>query len=262
MHKGKGMTFVGDSRIKQYKKAKLNRDYSEFPGKTESFWPDFLLKEWMTGAVFLVAFLCLTVAHPAPLERVADASDTGYTPLPDWYFLFLYQILKYTYASGPFNTFGAIILPGIAFGALLLAPWLDRGPERKWYKRPVASGLMLTAFAIIFYTTWESAAYHDWKKQEAQGAIAFTNLDKKDPTYEKIIKSNCTSCHGGELTGGAGPNLVKANLQPATVEAFVTHGNGAMPSFKDTLTKDQIKEVAKFVANLHETDESGKELKK
>lgn len=262
MHRGKGMKFVGDSRIKSYEKPKLNRDYSEFPGKTESFWPDFLLKEWMTGAVFLVAYLCLTVAHPSPLERIADPSDTGYTPLPDWYFLFLYQILKYTYASGPFNTFGAIVMPGIAFGALMLAPWLDRGPERKWNKRPLASGFMLLAVAIIFYTTWESSHYHDWKKQAAQGKIVFTNLDKKDPTYEKIIKSNCTSCHGGELTGGAGPNLVKANLPAAGVEAFVKNGSGPMPSFKDTLTEEQIKEVGKFIEGLEETDENGKPLKK
>ena len=125
MKHGKGLTFVGDSRVQKYDKPKLNRDYSEFPGRTEEFYPDFLLKEWIAGAVFLVGFLCLTVAHPAPLERMADPTDTGYIPLPDWYFLFLYQILKYTYASGPFNIVGAIIIPGIAFGALLLAPWLD-----------------------------------------------------------------------------------------------------------------------------------------
>lgn len=92
MHRGKGMKFVGDSRIKSYDKPKLNRDYSEFPGRTESFWPDFLLKEWMTGAVFLIAYLCLTVAHPSPLERVADPSDTGYTPLPDG---ISYSYIKY-----------------------------------------------------------------------------------------------------------------------------------------------------------------------
>ena len=57
----------------------------------------------MIGAVFLIGFLCLTIAHEPPLEKIADPSDTAYIPLPDWYFLFLYQLLKYTYASGPFN---------------------------------------------------------------------------------------------------------------------------------------------------------------
>src|SRR5699024_8581302 len=200
MHRGKGMKFVGDSRIKSYDKPKLNRDYSEFPGRTESFWPDFLLKEWMTGAVFLIAYLCLTVAHPSPLERVADPSDTGYKPLPDWYFLFLYQILKYSFPFVPFITFVFIVFPGIVFGPLLLA------------------------VAILFYTTWESSYYHDWKQQAKQGQIVFSNLDKSDPVYTDIIKSNCTSCHGGELTGGQGPNLVESKLPEEGVKGFVEKG--------------------------------------
>ena len=130
MQKGKGMKFVGDSRIPiNNRKPNIPKDYSEYPGKTEAFYPDFLLKEWMVGAVFLVGFLCLTIAEPPPLERVADATDTTYIPMPDWYFLFLYQLLKYSFASGPYNVIGAFVIPGIAFTALLLALFLDRGPK-------------------------------------------------------------------------------------------------------------------------------------
>ncbi len=81
----------------------------------------------MVGAVFLVGFLVLTIVHEPPLERVADPTDTGYIPLPDWYFLFLYQLLKYEYAAGSYTVIGAMIIPGLAFGSLLLAPFLDRG---------------------------------------------------------------------------------------------------------------------------------------
>lgn len=59
MHRGKGMKFVGDSRIPAEKKPNIPKDYSEYPGKTEAFWPNFLLKEWMVGAVFLIGFLVL-----------------------------------------------------------------------------------------------------------------------------------------------------------------------------------------------------------
>lgn len=147
MHRGKGMKFVGDSRISAERKTFIPKDYSEYPGKTEAFWPNFLLKEWMVGAVFLVGFLCLTIAHEPPLEKIADPSDTAYIPLPDWYFLFLYQLLKYTYASGPYNVIGAFIIPGLVFGALALAPFIDRGPERRPSKRPFATGFMLLALA-------------------------------------------------------------------------------------------------------------------
>lgn len=161
MHRGKGMKFVGDSRVSAERKPNIPKDYSEYPGKTEAFWPNFLLKEWLVGAVFLIGFLCLTVAHPSPLERVADPTDTGYIPLPDWYFLFLYQLLKYSYASGPYTVIGAIVIPGLAFSALLLAPFLDRGPERRPHKRPVAVGMMLLAVASIVYLTWESVEHTD-----------------------------------------------------------------------------------------------------
>lgn len=119
MNHGKGLTFVGDSRIQKYDKPKLNRDYSEFPGRTEEFFPDYLLKEWLVGAVFLIGFLCLTVAHPAPLEHMGS-NYYGYIYYQDWYFLFLYQILKYTYASGPFNVVtGAMIIPGYCLVLLI-----------------------------------------------------------------------------------------------------------------------------------------------
>lgn len=64
MHRGKGMKFVGDSRIKATNKMpNTPKDYSEYPGKTEAFWPNFLLKEWMIGAIFLIGYLIVTLAH-------------------------------------------------------------------------------------------------------------------------------------------------------------------------------------------------------
>lgn len=150
MKRGKGMKFVGDSRIPAERMPNVPKDYSEYPGKTEAFWPDFLLREWLVGAVFLIGFLCLTAVHPAPLERIADPTDTGYIPLPDWYFLFLYQLIKYRFASGPYNVIGVLIIPGLAFGALMLAPFLDRGPERRPIKRPLATAFMLLGFASVF----------------------------------------------------------------------------------------------------------------
>src|SRR5699024_7718082 len=79
------------------KTSTVPKDYSEYPGRTEAFWPNFLLKEWLVGSVFLIGFLCVTIADPAPLEGLADPTDAAYVPLPDWSFLFLYQLLKYDF---------------------------------------------------------------------------------------------------------------------------------------------------------------------
>lgn len=203
MHRGKGMKFVGDSRVlapEARTMKNIPKDYSEYPGKTEAFWPNFLLKEWLVGAVFLVGFLCLTVAHPSPLERIADPSDTGYTPMPDWYFLFLYQLLKYEFAAGPYTVVGAMVIPGIAFGALLLAPFIDRGPERRPSKRPLATGFMLLAIAAITFLTWQGVDAHDWEAAKEYGKItADVEIDKASDGYKIAGEQTCLTCHGENL---------------------------------------------------------------
>lgn len=154
----------------------------------------------MVGAVFLIGFLVLTIVHQPPLERMADPTDTGYIPLPDWYFLFLYQLLKYEYAAGSFTVVGAMIMPGLAFGALLLAPFLDRGTERRPWKRPVAVGMMLLAISAAVFLTWQSVATHDWAKAEEQGKITKeADIDTNAEGYKVFKEQGCISCHGDNL---------------------------------------------------------------
>lgn len=252
MHRGKGMKFVGDSRVPATRKPNIPKDYSEYPGKTEAFWPNFLLKEWMVGSVFLIGFLCLTVAHPSPLERIADPTDTSYIPLPDWYFLFLYQLLKYSYASGPYTVVGAIIIPGLAFGALLLAPFLDRGPERCPSKRPVAVGMMLLTLAAIIFLTWESVVTHDWEAAAEQGKIrAEVEIDKNAEGYKILEANTCLTCHGENLQGGpAAPSLVGTGLSPEEIADIAKNGKGSMPAGIFKGTDEELKKLAEFVAGL------------
>ncbi|KAA0562699.1 c-type cytochrome [Rossellomorea aquimaris] len=256
MHRGKGMKFVGDSRVPADRKPNIPKDYSEFPGKTEAFWPNFLLKEWLVGAVFLIGYLCLTVAHPSPLERVADPTDTGYIPLPDWYFLFLYQLLKYTYASGPYNVIGAFIIPGIAFGALLLAPFIDVGPERRPTKRPFAVGFMLLALAATYFLTWESVVTHDWEAAKEQGKIqAEVDFDKESEGYKIYAdqKNGCINCHGENLQGGAGPSLVATGLSPEEVADIAKNGKPpGMPAGLFKGSDEELDKLAEFISGLKE----------
>ncbi|MFS8185813.1 c-type cytochrome [Rossellomorea marisflavi] len=254
MHRGKGMKFVGDSRVPAERKPNIPKDYSEFPGKTEAFWPNFLLKEWLVGAVFLIGYLCLTVAHPSPLERIADPTDTGYIPLPDWYFLFLYQLLKYTYASGPYNVIGAFIIPGIAFGALLLAPFIDRGPERRPTKRPFATGFMILALAATYFLTWESVVTHDWAAAKEQGKIqAEADIDKESEGYKIYSdqKNGCINCHGDNLQGGAGPSLVGTGLSQEEVADIAVNGKPpGMPADLFQGSDEELDKLAEFISGL------------
>lgn len=255
MHRGKGMKFVGDSRVPIQKHSNIPKDYSEYPGKTEAFWPNFLLKEWMVGAVFLIGYLILTVANPSPLERVADPTDASYIPLPDWYFLFLYQLLKYKYASGDFTIVGALVIPGVAFTALLLAPWLDRGPERRPSKRPVAVSFMLLAVISVVYLTWESVIMHNWEQAAAQGEIreeVAVDIDKDAEGYQIYAEQSCINCHGENLEGTpAAPALVSTGLSVEEIMDISINGipPGMPPNAFDGPEED-LQKLAEFIATL------------
>ncbi|QHS22573.1 c-type cytochrome [Virgibacillus sp. MSP4-1] len=251
MHRGKGMKFVGDSRVRENDDRHIPKDYSEYPGRTEPFWPNFLLKEWLAGAVFLVGFLCLTVAAPAPLETMADPTTPGYIPLPDWYFLFLYQLLKYPFASGDFVVVGTVIIPGLAFGALFLAPFLDRGPERRPTRRPIATSLMLISMAAVFYLTWEAASHVDWEaRAEKNKIVEDVEIDKESAGYQVYSSQSCMSCHGENLEGASGPPLIGTGLSPEEIQDIAVNGTGSMPADQFKGSDKELQQLSEFIAGL------------
>ncbi|MBB6674116.1 menaquinol-cytochrome c reductase cytochrome b/c subunit [Cohnella nanjingensis] len=272
------VVFVGDSRIRKPDPNKpAPPDYTAYPGKSEAFIPNFLLKEWMAGVVVLVGFLVLTIAEPAPLGYPADPLNGSFIPMPDWYFLFIYQLLKYPYTSENYIVLGTIGLPGILFGALFLAPFLDTGKERRFYRRPIASSLMLVTLVASVYLTWVSW-HHYTKEVEASGVVP-EHIEREEKNRESIeagkgrfipgkvvvpalvkpedeafsvtMKAQCIACHGTDLEGQAGPMLagIGDKLSKDEIVNTITNGKGeGMPSFKGTLSDAEIEKVATWLS--------------
>src|SRR6185436_19865162 len=96
---------------------------------------------------------------------------------PEWYFLGLFQLLKYF--PGRWEVVGAMVLPGLAAGFLALLPWLDRGPARDpRQRRRVMAVVTLGVVAVAALTAlgWRdrpiSAASGDtWTMREIGGRI-------------------------------------------------------------------------------------------
>jgi menaquinol-cytochrome c reductase cytochrome b/c subunit len=254
-HHNKDVEYVGDSRVEKNKSPNIPKDYADFPGKTEMFLPNFLLKEWMVAVVVLVGFLILTMVHPSPLEEKADPTNTTYIPLPDWYFLFLYQLLKFKYTSGDWVVLGTLVVPGLLFGGLLLAPWLDTGKERRFYRRPIASTLMFLSLAATIYLTWASV----------DGHVAAPDPDELPPIiqpeaegYAIYQKSSCIGCHATDLKGQAGlaPPLLGTGDKYSKEElvTIMKQGIGNMPpgmwdvSISQGLTEDDMNKLAEWLS--------------
>jgi cbb3-type cytochrome c oxidase subunit III len=85
------------------------------------------------------------------------------------------------------------------------------------------------------------------------GAVAGTGVTAEQPTDGKsIFATTCGSCHtlsDAGTTGTVGPNLDTSKPPKALVVDRVTNGQGAMPSFKDSLDEAQIQAVADYVSS-------------
>ena len=115
-----------------------------------NFFPYSLFEIVLVAAFAVEVVLVLAALFPPSMGREIDFS-AQYSPRPEWYFLFLYQLTKYF--PGSWTFVGAVLLPGLAFGALLSAPFLDRSGSNRLRERklPVIIGFGL--FAIIVALT-------------------------------------------------------------------------------------------------------------
>ena len=92
--------------------------------------------------------LVIAVLFPPAVGREIDFS-AQFSPRPEWYFLFLYQLTKYF--PGRWTFVGAVLLPGLAFSVLLLAPFLDSGQETALRQRKAvaAAGFGLLSAVVV-----------------------------------------------------------------------------------------------------------------
>lgn len=118
----------------------------------EVYYPYFLFKEIvMMLLVFILVAVVLAGFFPVGLEDPADPTDNLYVPKPEWYFLFLYQLLKYF--PGRLEAIATSVVMIGGFLVLLALPFLDRKTEIRPSKRPIAMAAMVVAvFAIILLT--------------------------------------------------------------------------------------------------------------
>ncbi len=173
-------------------------------------------------------------------EDVADPGTEAYDPRPEWYFFFLFQLLR-IFKQPEMLLFATIIIPTLLMVLLISWPFIDRRPERRVSRRPAAMVLGVAIPIVLLFLTWEGSKAPSIGAASAHpGAAAFSNA------------LPCGTCHtlADAGTGGqVGPNLDSAKPDYATALEFITNGKGGMPSFKaQGLTDDQLKCMAGYVA--------------
>ncbi|MEI6915533.1 MAG: cytochrome b N-terminal domain-containing protein, partial [Armatimonadota bacterium] len=168
----------------------------------ESFWPHQIFRDAVVVLFAYIIVATLALKFGAPIEPLANPADTAYVPRPEWYFLWLFEMLKYF--PGNLEFVGAVLLPTVAILLLAIYPYLDSNPERRLRRRPFSTALLIVTFAGV--SALGIRAVISGPKEQKLTAVQARG-------QKHFLDLRCNSCHGVNGGGGnAGPDLAQAHL--------------------------------------------------
>ena len=193
----------------------------------------------------------------------ADPGTTNFVPRPDWYFYFLFYLLR-IFKWPDSVILGTVGIPTILLIIAIMIPFFDRRMERRLTHRPIAviaAVLVVLSMGVLTYkgaTAQEALASEvvqavpQWAKREgfAQNADAVAGA-------KVFASSGCTACHTYLGTGSSNlgaPDLTaigKGGQGADFFSKYVTDpskfGNNVMPKF-GSLGDQKLKQLGTFLA--------------
>jgi quinol-cytochrome oxidoreductase complex cytochrome b subunit len=232
--------------VKPQDKQKYLEEYELLKKKGKPFFPYAVLKDSAMALIVVAVIIAMSLILGAEQGPKADPTSTTYVPRPEWYFFFLFELLKVIKPPElvPIATIG---VPTICMVLLLLLPFYDRGPERRPERRPIATTAGIFTIIAMGYLTFLGAT-----------AGSPTEIDMVvAPQYEAgkevVAGAGCLACHklGENGNHGPGPDLthIAERVPRAAILRSVEIGPGIMPSFRD-LPPKKLEEMADFLASL------------
>jgi menaquinol-cytochrome c reductase cytochrome b/c subunit len=225
------------------------REYHILKGQGKPFFPYAVLKDSVMASITLFVIIAMAVILGAELGPKADPTTTTYTPRPEWYFFFLFELLRVI--KPPELVFLATVgIPTVCMVLLILLPFIDRNPERNPLKRPIATLAGITTIVAMAYLT-------------VLGALAGspTEIDLKvEPQYEKgknvAASSGCLGCHriGENGNAGPGPTLTEIGdrLPRQALARTLVNPTAPMPSYAKLREQnpEQFEQLVAFLGSL------------
>jgi mono/diheme cytochrome c family protein len=248
---------VNEEQKKAYK-----RKYEQAKLHGVKFWPDIIYKDLLVSFGLFLLLVGLATFVGVAVEPKADPSDSTYVPRPEWYFLFLFEFLKFV--PGQVEWMGTFVLPLLGVLVLFLLPFLDKNPLRHWKNRLTGISIMgLVVLGMIGLTVRSVAT-----TPKNEGEIVANTIPAQMALGDELYSIYCTECHGPDGEGGliAGvEGLEGVELKPIssrdemytrsdeTLEAIIEMGQAdlGMPpnglAYGGELKKSQIEALAVFM---------------
>jgi menaquinol-cytochrome c reductase cytochrome b/c subunit len=233
--------------VNQLEKELYLREYSIMKSQGKPFFPYAVAKDSLMAVVVMTAIIAMSIIFGAELGPKADPTTTTYVPRPEWYFFFLFEVLRVI--KPPFLTpLATIGVPTVCMILLFLLPFYDRSPERRPERRPIATVAGILTIVAIAYLTFLGA-----------NAGSPNSVDiKVQPQFEKgkvvVAQSGCLACHkiGENGNDGPGPHLTEIadRLPKAAIRRTLENPTAPMPSYRD-LPENKKAALVDFLAQLH-----------
>jgi hypothetical protein len=247
------LTTENRAEFKRYKEDVQREGKSFFP---YAMWHDTLMSLVVVAVIIALACVWYYTADGTDAGILgpwytdeADAGTTSFVPRPDWFFYFLFYLLR-IFKWPNTVVLGTVGVPTICLVLLIALPFIDRRPERRITRRPVAMVAALLTVLAMGVLTWKGATAEEALGSEliAEGAPqkwaeeqGFTGNAVAEKGATLFAQSGCLNCHTYSGTGAGNlgaPDLTDVGASGRGVEFFVSYltnpaqyGNKVMGSY-------------------------------
>jgi ubiquinol-cytochrome c reductase cytochrome b subunit/menaquinol-cytochrome c reductase cytochrome b/c subunit len=232
------------------------RDYAQAKAEGKPFFPYAVYKDLLIATLAIGIVIMLAIWHKVEIGEPVNPASTDFVPRPEWYFFFLFELLKIFKGENALTPviMATFIIPNILMALLILTPFIDRGPERRIQRRPIALFSGIAVIVMLAYLTNLGASSEESADAEA---LQLSGLDQNAEALagSELWLANCQSCHqiAGVGQSGPGPNLTdvgtKGIVNADNAQQFLTNPPGAMPPFTN-FTPEQYTQLGTFLGGL------------
>ena len=199
--------------------------------------------------------LLLSFWGEIPKEKIAGILDESYLPRPEWYYMWLFQLL--TYFSGSAEIIGSLGVPAIGVLLLFALPFLEKSNFQGAANRPLATAVGVTSIICIIYLS--ITGFAGARPYGNTILIPDRSLTLKEELGLKVyVKQDCAYCHQIQGQGGrrAGPDMANIKDKDRTrksLTAFIKDpqsqsSSAIMPKYD--LKQEELAALSDFVLSL------------
>jgi menaquinol-cytochrome c reductase cytochrome b/c subunit len=241
--------------VNQAQKEAYLREYSVLKNQGKPFFPYAVAKDGAMAAIVMFVIIFLALMFGAELQPKADPTTTTYVPRPDWYFFFLFEVLRVMKNVPKFTPMATIGVPTICMILLFLLPFYDRSPERRIERRPIALVAGVATIAAMAYLTYTGANTGSPNSVDMKPPASLSAQQAATFRAGELVvgQSGCLACHviGSNGNSGPGPDLthIGSLLPAAAIASTLINPTPPMPSFKN-LPAQKFKNLVGFLSQL------------